>query len=48
MAPETLGLGNGLWAYGFLALAGFGATAPWRVLGVLLAKNVSVDSEILN
>ncbi|MGI9384336.1 MAG: AzlD domain-containing protein [Methyloligellaceae bacterium] len=48
MAPETLGFSSGLWAYAFLLLAGFGATAPWRILGVLLSKNISVDSEILH
>jgi len=31
----------------FLFIAGFCATAPWRVFGVLLSQGISADSEIL-
>ena len=47
MAPQTLVSGDGLWAYVFLALAGFAATEPWRFLGVVLSKNVGLESEVL-
>ncbi len=47
MAPQTLVSGDGLWVYVFLALAGFGATEPWRLLGVVLSKNISLESEVL-
>ncbi len=35
-------------SYLFLLIAGFGATAPWRFLGVVLARNLDIDSELLN
>lgn len=40
-------LGHGAWSYIFLAIAGFGATQPWRYLGVMLSRNVHEDAEIL-
>jgi len=33
--------------YLFLLIAGFCATAPWRVLGVMLSKSIDVESEVL-
>lgn len=36
-----------LWVLGLLFLAGFAATAPWRIVGVLLAQRLTIDSEIL-
>lgn len=40
-------LGHGVWSYVFLIIAGFGATQPWRYLGVILSRNVHEDAEIL-
>ncbi len=40
-------LGHGAWSYIFLFIAGFGATQPWRYLGVILSRNVHEDAEIL-
>lgn len=40
-------LGYGAWSYIFLFIAGFGATQPWRYLGVILSRNVHEDAEIL-
>ena len=37
----------GPWSYIFLFIAGFGATQPWRYLGVILSRNVHEDAEIL-
>jgi Branched-chain amino acid transport protein (AzlD) len=41
------GLGEGLWSYFFLFVAGFCATQPWRYLGVILSRGVHEDAEIL-
>lgn len=46
-AGEIAASGGALWMYGFLLLAGAGATAPWRMLGVLLSTNLDLDSEVL-
>lgn len=40
--------GDGFATYLFLLAAGFGATAPWRFVGVVLARNLDIDSELLN
>ncbi len=38
---------EGGWAsYAALFAIGFGMTAPWRFVGVLLARNIDVESEI--
>lgn len=37
----------GEWSYLYLFLAGFCATQPWRYLGVMLSRDISLDSEIL-
>ena len=37
---------GGWMSYAALFVAGFGMTAPWRVFGVLLARNIDVESEI--
>ena len=39
-------LDGGWQSYALLFVVGFGMTAPWRVLGVLLASNIDVQSEI--
>lgn len=38
-------LGEGWSAYGLLLLAGFFASEPWRWLGVVLSKDLNVESE---
>ena len=38
---------DGLVGLIFLFIAGFCATAPWRVLGVMLSQSIDADSEIL-
>lgn len=48
MAAQSLIPADGLWTYAFLALAGFGATEPWRLLGVVLSKTIDLESEILD
>ncbi len=40
-------LGQGPASYLLLLVAGFCATQPWRLLGVLLSRNVSEEAEIL-
>lgn len=42
-----MNLDQGIYSYMLLFVAGFVATEPWRYLGVLLSKNLNVDSEIL-
>lgn len=37
---------HGLAGYALLTLGGFAVTEPWRWLGVRLARDLSVDSEI--
>ena len=36
---------GGFLSYVALFAVGFGMTAPWRILGVLLARNIDVESE---
>lgn len=36
-----------LWALALLLAAGFGATAPWRLIGVFLSQRLTIDSEVL-
>lgn len=43
-----MNLEQGIYSYMLLFVAGFVATEPWRYLGVLLSKNLNVESEILN
>ena len=42
-----MSLDAGLWSFFLLFVAGFAVSEPWRFAGVLLSKNVSVDSEFL-
>lgn len=44
---QELGGQSYLWVLGFLLIAGFGATAPWRILGVILAQRLTIESEAL-
>ena len=44
---QELGSQSYLWALGLLLVAGFGATAPWRFVGVILAKRLTIESEAL-
>ncbi|MGD9868173.1 MAG: AzlD domain-containing protein [Hyphomicrobiales bacterium] len=38
---------QGEWSYILLFIAGFCVTQPWRYMGVVLSKDVSIDSEVL-
>ena len=40
-------MGDGLWAYVFLLIVGFCATAPWRILGVVLSRSIDEEGEVL-
>ena len=40
-------MGDGLWAYVFLLIVGFCATAPWRILGVALSQSIDEEGELL-
>ncbi|MGI9387910.1 MAG: AzlD domain-containing protein [Methyloligellaceae bacterium] len=42
-----LALGTGIWPYLFLLTVGFCATEPWRWLGLVLARRLDIESEIL-
>jgi hypothetical protein len=38
---------DGGWqSYAALFIVGFGMTAPWRIMGILLGRNIDVESEI--
>jgi hypothetical protein len=40
-------MGEGLWAYVFLLIVGFCATAPWRILGVAISQSIDEEGEVL-
>jgi branched-subunit amino acid transport protein len=42
-----MSMGDGLWAYVFLLIVGFCATAPWRILGVALSQSIDEEGELL-
>lgn len=43
----SLSTWQGEWSYLLLFVAGFVVTQPWRYMGVLLSKDLTIDSEIL-
>lgn len=47
MAIDDPGLGSGIWAYLFIAVACLLATDLWRVLGVVTSTRLDENSEVL-